>query len=137
MRADRGTQICSSFRFRAAAPDGALRLGFTHLGCELRTSVSRSSRTGKDKQGACKKGGRQGNLQREWPRAWTPVCPAGRNEGVNMKKGWLVVMLAALSASAWADGEAEYKYREGIMKSAGGHMSSMVAILRGACTSII
>ena len=30
-----------------------------------------------------------------------------------------------------ADGEAEYKYREGIMKSAGGHMSSMVAILRG------
>jgi len=57
--------------------------------------------------------------------------PAGRNEGVDMKKGWLVVMLAALSASAWADGEAEYKYREGIMKSAGGHMSSMVAILRG------
>ena len=32
---------------------------------------------------------------------------------------------------SWADGEAEYKYREGIMKSAGGHMSSMVAILRG------
>lgn len=58
-------------------------------------------------------------------------CLAGRNGGVDMKKGWLVVMLAALSASAWADGEAEYKYREGIMKSAGGHMSSMVAILRG------
>ena len=42
-----------------------------------------------------------------------------------------MVMLVALSASTWADGEAEYKYREGIMNSAKGHMTSMVAILRG------
>lgn len=32
---------------------------------------------------------------------------------------------------ASADGEAEYKYREGVMKAIGGHMSSIGAILRG------
>ncbi len=48
-----------------------------------------------------------------------------------MNRGVILVMLMALSASAFADGEAEYKYREGIMNSAKGHMTSMVAILRG------
>ncbi len=36
-----------------------------------------------------------------------------------------------LSTLAVADGEAEFKYREGIMYSARGHMVSMGAILRG------
>lgn len=44
----------------------------------------------------------------------------------------LVMTLAlTFAATAMADGEAEYKYREGVMKTAGGHMSSMAAIMRG------
>ena len=73
-------RFAPSFRFRAATSDGALRLGFTHLGRELLGTVGQSviahlAWRRKDKLGACKKGGRQGNLQREWPRAWTPVWP--------------------------------------------------------------
>ena len=40
-----------------------------------------------------------------------------------MNRGVILVMLVALSATAFADGEAEYKYREGIMNSAKGHMT--------------
>ena len=46
-------------------------------------------------------------------------------------KGLLLLMGCVFSFSAVADGEAEYKYREGIMNSAKGHISSMAAILKG------
>lgn len=44
-----------------------------------------------------------------------------------------IVLLAVLLTSqfALADGEAEMNYRQGVMKSVGGHMASMGAILRG------
>ena len=43
----------------------------------------------------------------------------------------LPLVLILLAGFSHADDEAEYKYREGVMKSAVGHMSSMGAILRG------
>ena len=129
-------RFAPSFRFRAATSDGALRLGFTHLGRELLGTVGQSviaylARRSNKRWALAKKAADRATYNVNGQEPGHLSGPAGRNEGVDMKKGWLVVMLAALSASAWADGEAEYKYREGIMKSAGGHMSSMVAILRG------
>ncbi|XOV86013.1 MAG: c-type cytochrome [Pseudomonadota bacterium] len=47
-----------------------------------------------------------------------------------MKFAVLVITLM-FAHTTLADGEAEAKYREGVMKAIGGHMSSMGAILRG------
>jgi cytochrome c556 len=43
----------------------------------------------------------------------------------------IAVVFTALVTPVFADGEAEYKYREGVMKAIGGHMSSISAIMRG------
>ena len=45
----------------------------------------------------------------------------------------LTTLIAALSTGplVMADGDAEYKYREAVMKTVGGQMSSMAAVLRG------
>ncbi len=48
-----------------------------------------------------------------------------------MRSVTVALMLALFGHGVFADGEAEYKYREGVMRTVGGHMSSMVAILRG------
>jgi cytochrome c556 len=42
-----------------------------------------------------------------------------------------LIAMTLLANGVLADGEAEYKYREGVMRAVGGHMSSMGAILRG------
>lgn len=49
----------------------------------------------------------------------------------DIMKGLLLLMGCVFSFSVVADGEAEYNYREGIMNSAKGHISSMAAILKG------
>jgi len=41
------------------------------------------------------------------------------------------LLLITLTGAVYADGEAEFKYRQGIFRSVGGHMTSMAAILRG------
>lgn len=43
----------------------------------------------------------------------------------------IAVVIAVLVTPVFADGAAEYKYREGVMKAIGGHMSSISAIMRG------
>lgn len=48
-----------------------------------------------------------------------------------MKYNYLFLSLLLLSSTAYADAEAEIKYRQGVMKSVGGHMASMAAILKG------
>lgn len=46
-----------------------------------------------------------------------------------MKKHWFVAVLAALAFSpAWADVKAVVAYRQGVMKSFGGHMQALKAI---------
>ncbi len=48
-----------------------------------------------------------------------------------MKSVIAIVVGLMIGPLALADGDAEYKYREGVMKTVGGHMSSLAAILRG------
>jgi cytochrome c556 len=48
-----------------------------------------------------------------------------------MKKILVAVITLFLNFSVFAEGEAEFKYREGVMRTVGGHMSSLAAILRG------
>lgn len=48
-----------------------------------------------------------------------------------MKSIVSVVITLLVSTMVFADGEAEFKYREGVMRTVGGHMSSMVGIIRG------
>jgi len=48
-----------------------------------------------------------------------------------MKSILAVVLTLLIGHHAFADGEADYKYREGVMKTVGGQMSSMAAILKG------
>ena len=48
-----------------------------------------------------------------------------------MKSIVVIIVGMLMSSAAVADGEAEYKYREGVMKTVGGHMSSLAGILRG------
>ncbi len=48
-----------------------------------------------------------------------------------MKSVIAIVFSLMVTPFVFADGDAEYKYREGVMKTIGGHMSSLAAILRG------
>ncbi len=48
-----------------------------------------------------------------------------------MKSILAVVLTLLISHHAMADGQAEYKYRQGVMRTVGGQMSSLAAILRG------
>lgn len=48
-----------------------------------------------------------------------------------MKSILAVVLTLLIGHHALADGNAEYKYREGVMRTVGGQMSSLAAILRG------
>ena len=48
-----------------------------------------------------------------------------------MKSILAVVLALSIGHHALADGNAEYKYREGVMRTVGGQMSSLAAILRG------
>ena len=50
----------------------------------------------------------------------------------DVMKRILVLTLSLLFCQlSMADGEAQYKYREGVMKTVGGQMASMAAVLRG------
>jgi len=40
------------------------------------------------------------------------------------------LVLGLLNSAVFADGEAEYDYRHGVMEAIGGHMTAMVTILR-------
>ncbi len=42
-----------------------------------------------------------------------------------------VIITMLVCPVVFADGEAEFKYRQGVMRTVGGHMSSLAAILRG------
>lgn len=53
------------------------------------------------------------------------------NKGHPMKNFYLFILLLLITGSAYADAEAEIKYRQSVMKSVGGHMASMAAILKG------
>lgn len=46
-------------------------------------------------------------------------------------KQLIPLVLIVFAGVAHADGEAQYKYRDAVMESVGGHMSSMATILRG------
>jgi cytochrome c556 len=46
-------------------------------------------------------------------------------------KVFLIMIACFFPMVALADGEAEYKYREGVMNSAKGHIQSIVAIIKG------
>jgi|TARA_B100000959_G_C14564032_1_gene452951 cytochrome c556 len=48
-----------------------------------------------------------------------------------VKKFTLFVFTLLLSQGVFADAAGEIKYRQGVMEVAGGHMNSLVAILRG------
>jgi cytochrome c556 len=48
-----------------------------------------------------------------------------------MKTIVAVVFTMLVCPMVLADGEAEFKYRQGVMRTVGGHMSSLSAILRG------
>lgn len=48
-----------------------------------------------------------------------------------MKKAAILLLSLTLSHMVLADGEAEMKYRQAVMKAVGGHMASMAAILKG------
>ena len=48
-----------------------------------------------------------------------------------MKSIVAVVITMLVCPVVLADGEAEFKYRQGVMRTVGGHMSSMSGILRG------
>jgi cytochrome c556 len=48
-----------------------------------------------------------------------------------MKSIAAVVLTMLVCPMVLADGEAEFKYRQGVMRTVGGHMSSLSAILRG------
>ncbi len=48
-----------------------------------------------------------------------------------MKSLIAIVLTLAFTSAVFADGEADFKYRQGVMRTIGGQMTSMAAILRG------
>jgi cytochrome c556 len=48
-----------------------------------------------------------------------------------MKSIIAVILTLLISHQVLADGDADFKYREGVMRTVGGQMSSLAAILRG------
>jgi cytochrome c556 len=55
-----------------------------------------------------------------------------RKMNIILKVSVLMMTISLMiSPLAFADGEAEFKYRQGVMRTVGGQMTSMAAILRG------